>query len=333
MLGRNEPRCSSRQCIGATGSDEGELAELGGDVVVGRLDVVAGVRVDDHGDVGASGDLVGDIRGGRVVDEVDVGVVDTELVELLLRAEAVAAPVGAEHGDGVRGSCGHASRIFVHRRTGFAPALQPDVGRWMPSCQRVRRGTHVGIAVTVIVPTFNERDNVAELVARTASALGGREAEILFVDDSVDDTAAEIERVAASAPLPVRVIHRSANIGGLSGAVVVGLTAAHGDVCVVMDGDLKHPPELAPAMIDRFERGDAETYVVASRYVGGGDSGGLGTTMRFGVSRVSTWLTKAMFPRRLADATDPMTGFFLVDRRSLDLTALRQQDQPNQVTT
>ncbi|MGO1507785.1 MAG: glycosyltransferase [Microbacterium sp.] len=194
----------------------------------------------------------------------------------------------------------------------------------MPSCQRVRRGTHVGIAVTVIVPTFNERDNVAELVARTAAALGGREAEILFVDDSGDDTAAEVERVAATAPLPVRVIHRSANTGGLSGAVVVGLAAAHGDVCVVMDGDLQHPPELVPAMIDRFERGDADV-VAASRYVGGGDSGGLGTTMRFGVSRVSTWLTKAMFPRRLADATDPMTGFFLVDRRSLDLTALRPQ--------
>lgn len=194
----------------------------------------------------------------------------------------------------------------------------------MPSCQRVRKGTHVGIAVTVIVPTFNERDNVAELVTRTAAALEGHEAEILFVDDSSDDTAAEIERVAQAAPLPVRVIHREANTGGLGGAVVVGLEAARGDVCVVMDGDLQHPPELIPTMLDRFSAGDVDV-VAASRYVGGGDSAGLGTTLRFGVSRASTWLTKAMFPRRLAGATDPMTGFFLVDRTRLHVQVLRPQ--------
>lgn len=64
----------------------------------------------------------------------------------------------------------------------------------------------MGTAVTIIVPTFNERDNVAELVERTAAALRGRDAEILFVDDSTDDTAAEVARVAADAPVPVRVI-------------------------------------------------------------------------------------------------------------------------------
>jgi len=190
--------------------------------------------------------------------------------------------------------------------------------------QRARKGTRVGIAITVIVPTFNERGNVAELVERTAAALAGRDAEILFVDDSTDDTAAEVERVGSTASIPVRVIHRSANAGGLGGAVVLGIAEAHGDVCVVMDGDLQHPPELIPAMLDRFAEGDADV-VAASRYVGGGDSTGLGTTLRFGVSRASTWLTKAMFPRRLANATDPMTGFFLVDRTRLDVAALRPQ--------
>ena len=180
----------------------------------------------------------------------------------------------------------------------------------------------MGIAVTVIVPTFNERDNVAELVERTVPALAGHNAEILFVDDSTDDTAAEVARVAATAPLPVRVIHRTANTGGLGGAVVVGLIEARGDTCIVMDGDLQHPPELVPALLDRFAQGDADV-VAASRYVGGGDSAGLGTSIRFGVSRASTWLTKAMFPRRLANSTDPMTGFFLVDRGRLDLASLR----------
>ena len=81
-------------------------------------------------------------------------------------------------------------------------------------------------AVTVIVPTYNERDNVAELVARTAAALEGFDAEILFVDDSSDGTMDEIVRVAASAPIPVRGIHREHNTGGLGGAVVRGLSEA-----------------------------------------------------------------------------------------------------------
>lgn len=179
-------------------------------------------------------------------------------------------------------------------------------------------------AVTVIVPTYNERDNVAELVERVAAALDGRDAEILFVDDSADDTALEIERVAADAPLLVRVIHRDDNTGGLGGAVVTGLKAAASDVCVVMDGDLQHPPELLPALVDRHAQGGVDV-VAASRYIGGGDTSGLGTAVRFGVSRAATWLTKAMFPIRLARSTDPMTGFFLVDRSKLDLDALKPQ--------
>ncbi len=179
-------------------------------------------------------------------------------------------------------------------------------------------------AVTVIVPTFNERDSIAELVARIDLVLAGREAEILFVDDSTDDTPAEIERVAADAAIPVRLIHREQNVGGLGGAVVAGLAAANGEVCIVMDGDLQHPPELLPALLERYEQGTADI-VMASRYIGGGDSTGLGTTIRFGISRASTLLTKAMFPLRLAGTSDPMTGFFLVDRRRLDLAVLHPQ--------
>lgn len=182
----------------------------------------------------------------------------------------------------------------------------------------------MAIDVTLIVPTYNERDNVAELVARAAAALDGRRAEMLFVDDSADGTAAEVARIAADAPLPVRVIHRETNAGGLGGAVALGLAEARADVCIVMDGDLQHPPELLPALLERFERGGADL-VAASRYIGGGDSRGLGTAVRFGVSRAATWLTKAMFPLRLGRSTDPMTGFFLVDRRRVPVAELRPQ--------
>ncbi|MBN8424476.1 glycosyltransferase [Microbacterium esteraromaticum] len=178
--------------------------------------------------------------------------------------------------------------------------------------------------VTVIVPTYNERENVAELVRRIGVALGGYRAEILFVDDSSDGTADEVARVAASAPLPVRVIHRESNSGGLGGAVVLGLQQAAYDVCIVMDGDLQHPPELLPAMLARYARGDADV-VAASRYIGGGDSAGLGTALRLGVSKAATAVTKAMFLRRLWRSTDPMTGFFLVDRARVDVDVLRPQ--------
>lgn len=179
-------------------------------------------------------------------------------------------------------------------------------------------------AATVIVPTRNERGNAAELIVQVAAALNGREAEILFVDDSDDGTPEEIARVAADAPLPVRVVHRGPDdrAGGLGGAVVEGMRRAAHDVCIVMDGDLQHPPAVLPTLLDRHARGDADA-VIASRYTGGGDLAGLGTRMRVWVSRASTAITRAMFPVRLQSVTDPMAGFFLVDRRRVDLDALR----------
>ena len=117
---------------------------------------------------------------------------------------------------------------------------------------------------TVIIPTYNERDNIAALVSRVSAALVDRDVEILFVDDSSDDTPDVIRRIAADAPVPVRLLHRDKPVGGLGGAVVEGIRAAAYDVCIVMDGDLQHPPELLPDMIERFEDGDADV-VIASR--------------------------------------------------------------------
>ena len=176
--------------------------------------------------------------------------------------------------------------------------------------------------LSVIVPTFNEGPNVAELVRRTAAAVPGRDIEIIFVDDSTDNTPDIIRGVAGNAPVPVRLIHRDEPLGGLGGAVVEGIKAAASDFCVVMDGDLQHPPEVIADLLARAEIGDADV-VVASRYVDGGTSDGLANAVRTMVSRASTMLTKAMFPKKLHNCSDPMTGFFLIDRRSLDIEELR----------
>ncbi|WP_431797310.1 glycosyltransferase [Microbacterium kunmingense] len=171
--------------------------------------------------------------------------------------------------------------------------------------------------LTIIVPTFNEAPNIPELVARVSAAVEGIEAEIIVVDDSTDDTPAVVEDVARSATLPVRLIHRAKRTGGLGGAVLAGMKAAAADACLVMDADLQHPPEKIPELYRRFVQGDVDV-VIASRYAGGGTSGGLADRTRVLVSSASTALTKAMFPIRLHEVTDPMTGFFLIDRRAVD---------------
>ncbi|TFC42553.1 glycosyltransferase [Cryobacterium sp. TMT1-21] len=176
--------------------------------------------------------------------------------------------------------------------------------------------------VSVIVPTFNEAPNVPELVRRIETALEGRTAEIVFVDDSTDDTPAAILRAAARAQIPVRLIHRDHPAGGLSGAVLGGLAATVGEWCVVMDGDLQHPPELIPVLLASGVDQVADV-VVASRHISGGSSAGLSGFVRRLVSSAATVLTRAMFPTRLRNCTDPMTGFFAVRRSSVDLGSLR----------
>lgn len=176
--------------------------------------------------------------------------------------------------------------------------------------------------LSIVVPTFNEAPNIAELVRRIEAATRGLDREILFVDDSTDATPTEIERVAARVAVPVRLIHRETPTAGLGGAVLEGLRDAAADLCVVMDGDLQHPPEVIPELVHAHARSGADI-VAASRYVADGHAAGLADAVRTAVSRGATLLTKAMFPLRLRDSTDPMTGFFLVDRTSLDLARLR----------
>ncbi|GAA1468791.1 glycosyltransferase [Microbacterium thalassium] len=176
--------------------------------------------------------------------------------------------------------------------------------------------------LSIIVPTFNESPNIAELVRRIGAAVRGIDAEILFVDDSTDDTPAAVLEAAETAPLPVRLVHREASTGGLGGAVLEGFVLAEADACVVMDGDLQHPPETIRDLWERFGRGDVDL-VVASRYVGGGTSGGLADRTRVLVSQAATAVTRAMFPIRLREVSDPMTGYFLIDRRAVDQAILQ----------
>ncbi|MFJ7964835.1 glycosyltransferase [Streptomyces sp. NPDC096324] len=178
-------------------------------------------------------------------------------------------------------------------------------------------------AVTIVVPTFNESANIRQLLRQiTASVPARLPCEVVFVDDSTDDTPEVIAEAARDCPFPVSVLHREEPEGGLGGAVVEGLKAATSQWIVVMDGDCQHPPSLIPELIASGERAHAGL-VVASRYIKGGSREGLAGGYRIAVSRGATWLTKALFPRRLRGISDPMSGFFAIRRSAVTAEVLR----------
>jgi dolichol-phosphate mannosyltransferase len=183
--------------------------------------------------------------------------------------------------------------------------------------------------LSVIVPTRNEAPNVQQLISRAAEACRRIDAELVFVDDSTDNTQDVIAAAAAKEPMRIRVIHREAPAGGLSGAVVDGVRASDAEFCMVMSGDLQHPPELIPALLAELEDNDADI-VIASRYgagcggrVPGRGRGGLATWSRHVISAGATRITRALFPLRLRACSDPMTGFFGLRRSAIECSALR----------
>ncbi|MEU9732335.1 glycosyltransferase family 2 protein [Streptomyces sp. NPDC048002] len=178
-------------------------------------------------------------------------------------------------------------------------------------------------AVTIVVPTFNESANIRQLLHQITESVPSRlPCEVVFVDDSTDDTPEVIKAAAQDCPFPVAVIHRDEPVGGLGGAVVEGLKAATSDWIVVMDGDCQHPPSLVPELVATGERSNAEL-VVASRYIKGGSRAGLAGSYRVAVSRGATWLTKSLFPRRLHGISDPMSGFFALRRQAVTADVLK----------
>jgi dolichol-phosphate mannosyltransferase len=174
--------------------------------------------------------------------------------------------------------------------------------------------------LSLIVPTRNEAGNIDPLVSRLAQAFDNTEIEIIFVDDSSDDTPEVVTGLGPEAPCDVRLIARKPEerVGGLGGAVVAGMHAARGQWVCVMDADLQHPPELAPKMLDTALRAGADL-VVASRYRDEGSASGLNNPVRKLVSQGSTLAARMLFWNKLRQVSDPMSGFFLVRRAALNL--------------
>jgi dolichol-phosphate mannosyltransferase len=180
------------------------------------------------------------------------------------------------------------------------------------------------VNLTVVVPTRNEAESVATLLEGLGPAVEPLGAEIIFVDDSDDDTPGALADCARAYSVPTRLLHRvpGGRTGGLSGAVIAGARQARGAWILVMDADLQHPPESAAALASTAIRHDADI-VVGTRYAGQGSPGeGLGSASRMLVSSWATRLVKSWFPRRLAMVSDPLSGLFAFRASAIDLDRL-----------
>lgn len=182
--------------------------------------------------------------------------------------------------------------------------------------------------LSIILPTRNEAKNIEPILRRIGSALpqvDPESLEVIFVDDSTDDTPEVIRKLSNQFAFDVRLIARppERRTGGLGGAVVEGFRAAHGYWLCVMDADLQHPPEMLPKLLQHAQKSESDL-VICSRFAEGASRPGL-NGLRTLISETFILSARILFINRLRHVTDPLTGFFMVQRNKLNLERL----QPN----
>ncbi len=164
-------------------------------------------------------------------------------------------------------------------------------------------------SIAVIVPTFNEQGNIAPVIEQTIRAFGKTQIRIFFADDSTDGTTEEIKNLMRS--YPCVDIQHNATRRGLAQAVVDALNEVTEDIVIVMDGDLQHPPAIAPRLVAAINEG--ADFAVASRYTVGGQELGLSNRWRQLVSWGASRLAQTLLPAA-RKTTDPLSGFFACRR-------------------
>lgn len=171
------------------------------------------------------------------------------------------------------------------------------------------------LELAIILPTLNERGNLAPLVERIEDALGSTGWEVLIVDDNSSDGTADEARRIALTDGRVRVIQR---IGrrGLASAAIEGFCATAAPFVAVMDADHQHDPKLLPLMLEALKGGEAQV-AVASRFAPGASTADWAQPEREKLSGVANSIARKMTGVEL---TDPMSGFFMLESsRARDL--------------
>jgi dolichol-phosphate mannosyltransferase len=175
-------------------------------------------------------------------------------------------------------------------------------------------------AVSIVIPAYREAENLPVIIPRLSDILSDANlaAEIIVVDDYSGDGTTEICR-DLSQQHPVRLETRESD-RGLSSAVLHGLRRARGDVLIVMDADLSHPPEKVPELVEALDEADVD-FVIGSRYVRGG-----GTEEGWGLARWLNSKVATLMARPFTKAADPMAGFFALRR-----TSFRRADESTEL--
>jgi dolichol-phosphate mannosyltransferase len=170
--------------------------------------------------------------------------------------------------------------------------------------------------LSVVVPAYRERDNIAPLLAALERALAGLDWETIIVVDDAFDGTEEVVRERAQHDRRVRCVHR---IGrrGLASACIEGMLASSAPYLAVIDADLQHDETLVPQLLEAAKRDGADV-VVASRYMAGGSTGELAPE-RVRISRLASGLSRLV----CTGLTDPMSGFFIVRRSFLERVVRR----------
>jgi dolichol-phosphate mannosyltransferase len=177
------------------------------------------------------------------------------------------------------------------------------------------------IELTVVVPAFNERENIDLLLERLEAALGDLEWEVVFVDDdSPDGTSAKVREISQTNPR-VRCVQR---IGrrGLSTAVIEGMLASSAPYMAVIDADMQHDETVLPKMLSTL-KADSLDIVVGSRYTAGGGIGQW-NKRRAAMSSFATRLSRLVVT---ANLSDPMSGFFVITRPAFERAVRRLSGQ------
>jgi dolichol-phosphate mannosyltransferase len=159
--------------------------------------------------------------------------------------------------------------------------------------------------LSIVVPTYNERDRLGDLVSAIVEACRAEQlpAEIVVVDDNSPDGTGQLAD-ELSTRYPVTVLHRSGKLG-LGTAVVAGFAAARAPIVCVIDADLSHPPRVLPRMLAALQHAGADM-VVGSRYIPGGG------THNWGIGRLLMSRIACLMAGGLTPVKDATSGFFVI---------------------
>ncbi|MGD0329268.1 MAG: glycosyltransferase family 2 protein [Nitrososphaeria archaeon] len=171
--------------------------------------------------------------------------------------------------------------------------------------------------LSIIVPTYNEKENLENLVSKVFASLEGLDFELIIVDDNSPDGTGKLADQISSRYQKVKVVHREGKMG-LGTAILDGIKVSEGDFVSVIDADLQHPPDLLRSMFVKAESGT--DIVIASRYIEGGRIEGWSFVRRI-ISKGAIWLSHLLL-KKTRNVKDTQSGYFIFRKNVIENVTL-----------